>query len=118
MGDQVVACMRCGKLCRKKRGSPEARLLRYTTSDHGYCATCAAAEFLQGLDVITYRPPGREPFDPECFRLPHVQAQFSAIMVAGNADAKPEEIDWSELIANWTLPFPRKGRKRGRRNDQ
>ncbi len=111
----TASCVRCGKLCRKERGNPEARLLRHTTSDSGYCATCAATEFLQGLDAISDRFPGREPFDPECFRLPHVQAQFGAILRGGNADAKPDEIDWSAVIANWSLPFPRTSRRRGRR---
>lgn len=108
----TASCIRCKKLCQKRSGNPEARLLRHTTSDSGYCATCAATEFLQGLDVITYRPPGRKPFDPECFRLPHVQAQFGAILLAGNADAKPDEIDWDALVAQWSLPFPRKNRRR------
>jgi len=107
----TTSCVRCGERCRKRQGNPDARLLRHTTSDSGYCATCAATEFLQGLDVITYRAPGRKPFDPECFRLPHVQAQFGAVLLAGNADAKPDEIDWSLLIANWSLPFPRKRKK-------
>lgn len=109
---QTTSCVRCGKLCQKRGGNPEARLLRHTTSDSGYCATCAATEFLQGLDVITYGGLGRKPFDPECFRLPHLQAQFGAILLAGNADAKPKEIDWPAMIAQWSLAFPRKKRRR------
>jgi len=106
------SCCRCGVPCHKMPGNPEARLLRYSSDDIGYCVNCAATEFLQGLDVISYRRPRDKPFDPECFHLPHVQAQFAKILAVGKANARPEEIDWLEVVANWHLPFPKMRRKR------
>ncbi len=114
----IANCARCGVRCCKQSGNDEARLLQYTTSDFGLCVNCGVTEFLQSLDVI--RTPGRgaAPFDPQSLRLEHVQRQFTAIMSAGKADARPNEIDWLEVIANWSLPFPRRpSRKRKERHD-
>jgi len=108
-------CLRCGVRCRRQPGNPEARLLKHTT-DNGYCVNCATTRWFQGLAIVNDRGRGEKPFDPECFRLPHVQSQFSAIMAAGNADAKPAEIDWLEVIANWHLPFPKEKRKQRRKS--
>lgn len=108
----IANCARCGIRCCKKPGSDEARLLHYTTSDFGFCVNCGVTEVLQSLDVIASPGRGAKPFDPECLRLPHVQKQFEAIMVSGKSDARPHEIDWLEIIANWSLPFPKKPRRR------
>ena len=106
-------CARCGVRCRKAAGNPEARLLAYSLSDHGFCLNCAVTEFLQNLDVIRDSMILlKKPFDPAAFRLTHVQQQFFQIMAAGNADAKPTDIDWLEVEANWHLPFPAKPKKR------
>ncbi len=43
--------------------------------------------------------------DVEGFRLKHVQAQFAAVMKAGMADARPEEIQWDRLVDQMHLPF-------------
>jgi hypothetical protein len=107
-------CLRCGVRCKRRPGNPEARLLKHTTSD-GYCVNCAATEFLQGLAVVNDRSPKDKPFDPGCFRLPHVQAQFAVVLVAGNSDARPDEIDWLEIMANWDLPFPKPKRRGGKK---
>lgn len=105
-------CARCGVRCVKQKGNAEARLLKFTTSDFGLCVNCGITAFLKSLDVIA--SPGRngKPFDPECFRLPHIQRQFAPVLSAGKADARIEEIDWLEVIANWELPFPKKPRKK------
>lgn len=105
---QTTNCIRCGVRCRKKQGSDNAKLLRHTTSDIGYCVNCGTTSFLMSLDVISSSGRGAKPFDPECLRLPHIQEQFIAVMAAGKADARPDEIDWLEVIANWHLPFPEK----------
>lgn len=36
---------------------------------------------------------------------------FALVMQAGNADAKPEEIEWRRVIAQWELPFPKSHKK-------
>ncbi len=116
--DGIVQCCRCGVPCRKMPGNPEARLLTHTTDDFGFCGNCAATEFLKGLAVIGDRSRfEKKPFDPECFRLPHVQVQFAQILTTGNADTKPEEIDWLEVIANWHLPFPKLRRRKKRKEN-
>jgi len=104
-------CARCGVRLHKCAGNDDARLLRRTTSDLGFCANCCATEFLQSLDVIGDPSRHAPPFDPRCLRLEHIQKQFATIMAAGKADARPYEIDWEKVIANWPLPFPKKPRK-------
>ena len=117
LSDGMVRCCRCGVPCQKMPGNPEARLLRYCLDDTGYCANCAATEFLQGLAVIGDRSRfEKKPFDPECFRLPHIQTHFAAILLTGKADARPEEIDWLKVIANWNLPFPKMRRRKKMRD--
>lgn len=115
----VTKCARCAIPCRKQPGNPEARLLKHTTSDFGYCANCAATEFFQGLDVVKYAggydsATGRAKklFEPACFRLERVQQLFASILAAGQADANPDEIDWMEIVANWHLPFPKLRQRR------
>jgi len=39
---------------------------------------------------------------------PTMQEQFGHIMVAGNCDAKLEEIDWPTVVKQWDLPIPKK----------
>jgi hypothetical protein len=112
LSDGIAQCCRCGAPCRKMPGKPSARLLRYSLDSVGFCVNCAATEFLQGLHIISYQRPGDKPFDPKYFRLPRVQSHFAAILLSGKADAKPEEIDWLEVAANWHLPFPKLRRKR------
>ena len=108
--DNKTNCMRCGTICLRQAGNREARLLRKTTGN-GLCVNCCATEFLQSLDVINDPGKDQPAFDPECLQLPHIQKQFAAIMSVGKADARPDEIDWLEVIANWYLPFPKKPRK-------
>lgn len=51
----------------------------------------------------------------EIIALPHVQAIFAQILAVGHADAKPDEIDWLEVAANWDLPIQSpKNRKKNR----
>ena len=41
----------------------------------------------------------------EHFGSPIIQKPFAALMKAGNADAKPDEIDWRAVACNWELPI-------------
>jgi hypothetical protein len=102
---QQTACLRCGRPGRAGTGNPEARLLRRLSS--GYCADCAVTEFLLGVDSL------REMMElrgPEVLREPHVQVQFTRILVSGTADAVPSDINWERVVANWGLPFSRRRR--------
>jgi hypothetical protein len=111
-------CERCGRLCKVADSSnPDARLLRHSTVPKGVCANCGATIFLKATE-----PCGMliERNGPECLRHEHIQEQFAAIMRVGMADAKPDELDWAYIIANWGLPIKQaKGnRKRPKRSDQ
>jgi hypothetical protein len=43
--------------------------------------------------------------DVKTLLLPHVQAQFVAVMKSGGADANPSELDWAKIARWWDLPF-------------
>ena len=96
----TVACDRCGAPCRiSPRRDPDAKLLRHATpQESGLCADCAVAEWFVVSDL-------RDSMDPRALLLPHVQAQFVAVMRAGRADLTPAEIHWERVVANWHLPF-------------
>lgn len=101
MNETTCPCERCGRLCRvggPKR--PGARLLRRAVAPKGYCADCAATQFLKSLALAeTLAQTG-----PEALLAPHVQAQFAAMLRAGNADAAADEINWRRVVENWSLP--------------
>jgi len=44
---------------------------------------------------------------PEVLLNPSMQEQFGHIMVAGNCDAKLEEVDWQAVVNQWDLPIPK-----------
>jgi hypothetical protein len=115
----AVTCQRCGLPLRfTGPGDPQARVLRRSAVPEGYCASCATACLLRHM----------EPFasmirDPSVLLDPRVAVQFAAVLEAGGSDARPDEVDWRSVVANWDLPFPGAGvgpegmerRKRGRR---
>ena len=135
---QTANCERCG--VRLKVGPPpndDARLLKRAKVPRGICVNCAATEWFQSIDIVrelmnnprcracgkrkadTYDrhrqcacPAPRFAAPQEIVMLPQVQAIFAQILAAGNADAKPDEIDWLEVAANWDLPWPTKRRKK------
>lgn len=80
--------------------NPDARLLRHSLTE-GVCANCAATAFLKGTEPLATVMRGR---GPEMLRDERVAAQFAAVMAAGGADARPDEIDWSTVIDQWWLP--------------
>lgn len=102
-------CQRCGCPARGKAGSPDARLLKHATA--GVCVDCGVVLFLQRVGnmhggIERLLPPG---FDVrQAFSLPHVQEQFAAVMKAGHADARPDEINWERVIELWDLQPPAK----------
>lgn len=136
----VVHCLRCNvRLKVASDRNEDARLLRHAAGPVGYCANCAVTEWLkttEGIGDLIDRPRcqtcGRNPAakmgEPKCtcehpklhsvaeiLALPHVQQLVHTIMAVGHADAKPDEIDWLEVAANWSLPLTeRKKRKRKR----
>ena len=111
MTTATCQCERCGKQLQMGGSkNPDARLLRRAESPQGYCAGCAATQFLKCTgplgEVLSQ-------MGPEMLRAPHVQTQFRAVMQSGGADAAFEEIDWERVIAYWHLPVA--GEKKARR---
>jgi hypothetical protein len=99
-----VPCERCGDLCQPGESSrPTARPFR--KAQHGYCHACVVCLFFrsEGDHGLGYALPPE--FDPEGLRLPHVQAQFGRVLVAGGSELTMDEIDWSDVIRKWSLPL-------------
>lgn len=103
----TLNCVRCSKRCRvAAKRNPNAELFVKGTKETGrYCADCLVVDFLKNSED-----------DPAGFRLPHMQQQMVAIILAARkehgAELTPEEVDWDEVIANWHLPFPEKPKRR------
>lgn len=134
---QAANCERCGVRCVVKgSANADARLLKYADVPAGYCVNCAVTAWFKMIEPVREimdnprcqvcgkhksneydrhrqcsceHPKFHSP--QEMIMLPHVQAIFSQILAAGHADAKPDEIDWLEVAANWDLPFERRRRK-------
>lgn len=107
---QFVRCQRCNLSMRVRvqAGNPDAMLMRYAESGQGLCASCAATLFLYSVEHIKRTIDAKR----EMLLWEPMQQQFAALMHAGNADAKPEEINWQSVHEHWDLPFPGLGRKR------
>ena len=82
--------------------------MRYAESASGLCASCAATLFLHSVEHIKKAIDGKR----ELLLWDVMQAQFGDLMQAGNADAKPEEINWQHVYDTWELPFPRQKKAR------
>lgn len=98
-------CERCGKLCQTDTPiNPDARLLKRSIAI-GLCADCAITEFIKKNDVlneILERKGVSQLLDPRSIE------QFGKVIIAGNADTNPNEIDWNIVVKNWDLPFKKK----------
>jgi hypothetical protein len=100
-------CERCSRPCRVAPDrNPEAKLLRKSAVPKGVCVNCAATEWLMNTYPCNML---LDQSGPEHLRHPAIQEQFAAIMASGMADARPDEIDWEAVIANWDLPIQLKG---------
>ncbi len=95
---------------RVQQGNAEALLMRHSGTGTGLCASCAATLFLHSIEHIKTMLDAK----PEMLLWEPMQHQFAALMVTGNADAKPEEIDWQAVKNNWELPWNTKVAKKRR----
>jgi hypothetical protein len=111
----MVPCSRCGRVCVVRGpGKEDATLLRLAeTPENGLCVDCSATSFLKSIPIIVELLDEKGPDGPKAFLSPHMQEQFADLMRAGHADAKPEEINWENVVAHWPLPMP--GEKRRKR---
>jgi hypothetical protein len=115
---QIVNCTRCGIRCQAvdKRNQKAQVFVKGDVLTGRFCVNCLVVDFFKNFEL---GPVIDDKFDPECLRLPHIQQQFAAIVVAAKSSYGAEltsgEIDWDEVIANWNLPFrdkPKRGRKK------
>lgn len=109
--ESLVECTRCGRLCALgSQPNPKGLLMIYATEgDTGFCADCAATAFLKGIETIAY---GIEKNGTKILLSRQAQEQFGAIMIVGGADAKPEELNWQNIVDNWDRPIPKRRKKR------
>lgn len=105
--EDIMGCARCGRLCiLGSRPNPDGRLMTFATKeDAGLCADCAATAFLKSSSTIAY---GIDKNGTEILLSRQAQEQFGAIMIAGDADAKPEELNWQSIVDNWDKPIPKR----------
>jgi hypothetical protein len=109
---RFVRCERCNLSMRVRvqKANPDAMLMRYAESGKGLCASCAATMFLHSVEHIKKTIDEKR----EMLLWPAMQQQFTVLMAAGQADAKPEEINWQAVHDNWELPFSSAKRARKR----
>lgn len=102
--ESQTVCHRCGKKCRGRAGNPEARVFKHAKT--GTCVECTAVLFLKDLDHVH----GDKLFarGKECLMAPQFQELFGHMMRVGKADAAPEELDWSRVIALWDIADDKK----------
>ncbi len=114
----IIHCSRCGVLCKlASSATEEARLLRHATRPEtsGYCPDCGLTDFFKNHSMLA-QAMDMNPAGKQMLLDPRVQQQFGGIMQTGNADAKPEEINWQRVYDNWDMPFAkvRKSRKQAK----
>jgi hypothetical protein len=79
-------------------------MLRKAAVPKGYCVNCAVTEWMANTypcNMILEE----SSHGAQILLVPQIQEQFASIMLAANADASPEEIDWQQVVANWDLPL-------------
>ena len=97
-----ISCGRCGIALRwTEEGSPQARLLRRARRPKGWCAGCALTGFLRSTEPLAMLL--RD--DPEKLLDERIQRQVAHVLLAGQADADPAELDWLGMVLNWNLPL-------------
>ena len=110
----AVPCARCGVPCRPAvTEHPDARLMQHTTGPTGLCECCALTAFLLALP-FTALGIARAGSVAAMLREEHVREQLGRVFLAGQADARIEQIDWQRVVDQWDMPFP-KARRKGRR---
>lgn len=102
---RTCLCKRCGHLCKvAATRNPNARIMRHAKRSEGYCANCALTGWLRDkhyepLPTLLARS------GPQVLLSRPVQVQVYSVLRSAKADAKPEEIDWQAVVANWDLPL-------------
>jgi hypothetical protein len=103
-------CPRCERPCvAVGGGNPEARLLKLVEpGEDGLCPDCSITSFIMSVETLMY---GIEKNGMGILLDRRIQVGFEELMKVGNADAKPEQINWQNVVDNWHLDMPeRKGK--------
>ena len=99
-------CQRCSAKCRVNPiAGSQATMLKRGQSPKGLCINCAAHDWLRNTypaNLLLARS------GPKSLAFPCIQEQFAGLMTMAHSDARPDEIDWERIVANWDLPFPSK----------
>lgn len=104
---QITNCERCGAPCQvANKANEDARLLKHSTTPSGWCVDCATTNFLQTS------PMGQLISDPQRLLDPRIRLQFAKVLLAGMSDARPTEINWERVVANWDMPFTKPSKRR------
>lgn len=99
-------CGRCGAACKVDPvAGSKATMLKRGKTPKGLCINCAAHDWLRNTYPVNLL---LAQSGPKGLALPHIQEQFAGLMKMANSDARPDEISWEAIIANWELPFPSK----------
>ena len=107
----ITNCLRCDVKCKvDPKPDSKARMLKRGSQAKGLCVNCAVHDWLRNTYPVNLI---FTTLSPESLRLEHIQQQFTGIMQAGGADAKPDEINWEAIITNWDLPFKNKVKATG-----
>lgn len=100
----MTPCLRCGVPCRiATEQAQNARLMRNSLTTDGHCVNCAMTYYIRfgdGFGLIPWRVEDRR-----LFEYRGVQEAIERLLIVGNSDARPGDIDWSLVVKNWELPF-------------
>lgn len=101
-------CERCNARCKvDPLPNSKSKMLKRGKGDKGnLCINCAVHDWLRNTYPVNMILAGMK--NPQSLLLPHIHEQFAGILRAGFSDAKPEEIDWQQIVDNWDLPWPNK----------
>lgn len=105
--NNIAHCDRCGDPCKvNPNRNPDARMLRHAAEPKGFCVNCAVTQWFMNMEETI---PMKDL--PNALRAKPVQEQFCRLIQSANADAKPEEINWTKVVEHWALPFPKPPKK-------
>jgi len=96
-------CERCKIRCRIATVSTPAEMLRRSAVPNGLCVNCAVHDFLRNTypcNMLLAQS------GPRILLHGVLREQFAAIMETGHSHARPDEINWNLIVANWDLSWP------------
>ncbi len=100
-GVLLVSCDRCGApLHFADTPASDARLLKLAEQPKGVCANCSVTGFLKTMEPLATIIVSK---GSDVLLQPAVQRQMAAVIDSGQADARPDDIDWPTVVRQWDL---------------